>query len=131
MKPAAVEDPHLKILSKTDFKAIKRYNDKYGKKDDELQSEDLQYRLQFLPKDRKVVVVEDAQKLRMHNHFEFNWHLGNKKALFYNMRQYYELKGENVFNYLPLTFHIVRGVDDKEYKNFFKFYKNREREIQK
>jgi hypothetical protein len=36
MKPAAVEDPHLKILSKTDFKAIKRYNDKYGKKDDEL-----------------------------------------------------------------------------------------------
>lgn len=27
---------------------------------------------------------------KMHNHLENNFHLGNKKALFYNMRAYYE-----------------------------------------
>lgn len=45
--------------------------------------------------------------------------------MFYNLRQYYELKGDNAFNYIPLTYHITKGVDDKEYKNFFKFYRMR------
>ena len=31
------------------------------------------------------------------------------------MRQYYELKNDDVFNYLPLTFHIENGCEDKEY----------------
>ena len=75
--------------------------------------------------------MEDATKIKIHNHFEFNWHIGNKKAMFYNMRQYYELKEENVWNYLPITFHIHKGLEDKEYKNFLKFFKSREREMKK
>lgn len=38
------------------------------------------------------------------------------------MRKYYELNGTNVFDYLPLTFHISKGVDDPEYAKFFKHY---------
>lgn len=42
----------------------------------------------------------------MHNHLENNWNLSNKKALFYNMRAYYEAIHKDYSNYLPLTFHI-------------------------
>ena len=35
-----------------------------------------------------------------------NYVLGNKKAMFYNMKQYYEIKNDDVFKYLPKTFHI-------------------------
>lgn len=48
----------------------------------------------------------------MHNHLENNFFLGNKKALFYNMREYYRHTGKDVFDYLPLTFHIKNGFND-------------------
>jgi hypothetical protein len=35
--------------------------------------------------------IEDIEKSKLHNHLDFNWNLGNKKALFYNMRRYYEI----------------------------------------
>ena len=44
------------------------------------------------------------------NHLESNFHLSNKKALFYNMKMYYEALGEDVFTVLPLTFHIQDGI---------------------
>lgn len=28
------------------------------------------------------------------------------------MKRYYDLQGKDVFNYLPLTFHITKGLDD-------------------
>jgi len=31
----------------------------------------------------------------MHNHLENNWNLSNKKALFYNMKMYYEAIGDD------------------------------------
>jgi hypothetical protein len=48
----------------------------------------------------------------VHNHFQYNYYVGNKKALYYNLRRYLELKGEDAFSILPLTFHIQKGVDD-------------------
>lgn len=48
----------------------------------------------------------------MHNHVEQNYSIGNKKALFYHMKKYYSLKTMNLFDALPLTFHIVKGIDD-------------------
>lgn len=48
----------------------------------------------------------------IHNHLEQNFYIGNKKALFYNMKKYYELKGLDVFEALPLTFHISKGLND-------------------
>lgn len=45
---------------------------------------------------------------------ENNFHLSNKKALFINMRNYYEALGQNLSDALPLTFHI-KGIEDPEF----------------
>lgn len=46
----------------------------------------------------------------MQNHLINNYVIGNKKALFHTMSSYYASKGEDVFEYLPLTFHIKQGL---------------------
>jgi len=60
------------------------------------------------------------------NHLEGHYHLSNKKALYYNMKTYYEFKGEDPFNYLPMTYHIKDGVDSEEFKKFSEEFKNTE-----
>jgi tubulin monoglycylase TTLL3/8 len=57
----------------------------------------------------------DPVKCKMQNHLIQNYYIGNKKALFYNLRRYYEFKQENVFNIIPLTYHICKGIDDPSY----------------
>ncbi len=47
------------------------------------------------------------------------------------MKEFYKLKNQDVFNYLPVTFHISRGKDDPEYKNFIRYFNKREKEIAK
>ena len=44
------------------------------------------------------------------------------KGLFYNMKNYYELIGEDPFKYLPLTFHIQNNLEDPEFKKFEEFF---------
>ena len=56
----------------------------------------------------------------MHNHLEYNYFIGNKKAMFYNLKQYYDLQKKNVFDIIPLTFHIKSGVTDPQYDLFTK-----------
>jgi hypothetical protein len=41
--------------------------------------------------------------LRIYNKLEDNYHLANKKALFINMRNYYEAIGKEPFDALPVT----------------------------
>lgn len=65
----------------------------------------------------------------VHNHVENNFHLGNKKALFHNLKYYYSKIGEDPFDYIPLTFHIVHGFRDMGYKRFIKYYKKRDEKI--
>jgi len=48
----------------------------------------------------------------MHNHLECNYYIGNKKALFYNIKRFYELQGKNPFQIIPHTFHIKKGTED-------------------
>lgn len=60
-------------------------------------------------------------EIKIHNHFENNEFLGNKKALYYNMKAHYERQGKNVFEYLPVTFHVKR-YDDENWKEFTKYY---------
>jgi hypothetical protein len=81
-----VADPHARIYNHRDLEAVHKYLAKYGKKDENLMMEDLSYRLDFLPKKQLITHVEESSKLKMHNHFEYNWVLGNKKAMFYLMR---------------------------------------------
>jgi hypothetical protein len=52
------------------------------------------------------------------NHMDANFHLSNKKALFYNMKVYYESTGQYPFDFLPLTFHITDGVNSSNFEKF-------------
>lgn len=67
----------------------------------------------------------------IHNHLPNNYHLGNKKALFYNLKLYYNLVNEDPFDYIPLTFHIRNGFKDEEYKRFVTYYNRRNNKIKK
>ena len=58
-------------------------------------------------------------------------HLGNKKALFYNLKEYYELTGGNLFRAIPLTFHIKKGLKDPQYKRFLAYHKKRQAHIRR
>jgi tubulin--tyrosine ligase len=64
----------------------------------------------------------------MYGKVENNFHLSNKKALFANMKLYYEALNQDPFEVLPLTFHIKNGITDPEFldfkKTFTEFSKN-------
>lgn len=62
---------------------------------------------------RKIPFYKEIEirSQKMHNHLRNNYILGNKKALFNTMSNYYGSKGLDVFEYLPLTFHIT-GLED-------------------
>ena len=55
---------------------------------------------------KKITFIEDNRKFKIQNHFECNYYLGNKKALFYYISEYCEHKNIDRYNYIPLTFHI-------------------------
>ena len=64
-----------------------------------------------------------SHQIMICNHMENNFHLSNKKALFYNMKIFYESQGLEYFNILPLSFHIKEGVNDKEFTKFCELLK--------
>lgn len=66
----------------------------------------------------------NSSEIKMHNKLEHNYHLSNKKALFYNMKRYYTAIGEDVFSYLPLTFHIKDDENDPAFLEFEEAFKN-------
>lgn len=61
---------------------------------------------------KKLKVFENLEEseMKIHNHFYNNSLIGNKKALFQTMSEYYESKSIDVFSKLPLTFHIKTGL---------------------
>ena len=44
--------------------------------------------------------------------------MNNKKALYLNMKNYYDALDQDVFDNLPLTLHIKEGLDDPEFQRF-------------
>ena len=66
-----------------------------------------------MKKDMKKIL--DSSQVKVHNHLNQNYYIGNKKALFYNFKKLCELHGDNVFKYLPVTFHVCKGIDDPVY----------------
>ena len=55
--------------------------------------------------------------IKMHNHVTCNWNLSNKKALFMNLKNYYEAQNMNPFEFIPMTFHVTDS-EDKEFQKF-------------
>lgn len=71
--------------------------------------------------------VYSSSELRVHNKLEHNYHLSNKKALFYNLVNYYKALNKDPFEVIPLTFHVKTGESDPEFENFkekFKEFEN-------
>ena len=59
---------------------------------------------------------------KIQNKFQHNQHLSDKKCLYKNMKEFYLSKEENVFDYLPLTFHVDENSLD--FNLFLSFVKN-------
>lgn len=56
--------------------------------------------------------------LKVYNKLEDNYHLSNKKALFLNLKFYYESLRLDPFHALPVTFHVKSGLEDPEFLRF-------------
>lgn len=54
---------------------------------------------------------------KIYNRLENNFHLSQKKSLFYNIRNYYNLLKMDPYDVIPITFHI-QSINDQEYKRF-------------
>jgi tubulin monoglycylase TTLL3/8 len=51
--------------------------------------------------------------------------------MFLNVRLYYEAMGRDVFNAVPVTFHIKEGLEDPEFSRFKSYYFKEEEEVKK
>lgn len=100
---------HSKIFNQVDFKNWLVYYKKHRKVEQKI-TEHTYIKRCSLYRKKDIKKIGDSGKLRMHNHLEFNYYLGNKKALFYNIKRICEYKGEDPFDYVPLTFHIAKGI---------------------
>jgi hypothetical protein len=65
----------------------------------------------------------------LYNKIEDNFHMNNKKALYLNMKNYYEALEQDVFANLPLTFHVKNGLDDPEFQRFEQHYAKCEEDV--
>lgn len=54
----------------------------------------------------------------MVNHIPGCFQLHSKKLLFANLKKYYEKKKLNLYDYLPETYVISKGLNDPEYQKF-------------
>ncbi|CAD8105721.1 unnamed protein product [Paramecium primaurelia] len=118
-----------RIFNQLDLQKILNYMDETGCQDSQLIFSDC---TEKLLKDIKSLCTnqrQDSKNFRMHNHMEDNWHLGNKKALFYNMKHYYQIIREDYNKLLPVTFHVQKGVNDIEYQKFLEYFNRRTEEI--
>ena len=61
---------------------------------------------------KKLSKIESSNTIKVHNHFAENGYIGNKKALFYLLKNYYEKQEKDVFTVIPVTFHIKRAIND-------------------
>jgi hypothetical protein len=64
-------------------------------------------------KNTEAIPMEEMRSLIIHNHLPLNGLLGNKKAMFYMLREYYNLTDRSIFQTVPLTFHIKKGFLDE------------------
>lgn len=69
--------------------------------------------LEYLkPFKQNIRKLTNHSAFKSHNHLEKNINLANKKALFYNIKNFCENRNINPFDYIPVTFHIKNGVKD-------------------
>lgn len=71
----------------------------------------------------KKPILELQKDQKVHNHFEQNYFLGNKKALLRNMINYYTFNKVSEEHWdIPLTFHVTTQ-QDPEFKKFLMIFR--------
>ncbi|CAD8122582.1 unnamed protein product [Paramecium sonneborni] len=118
-----------RILNPQDLQKLINYMEETGFYDTQLIFSDCTDKLLKDIKSYTTNQRQDSKTFHMHNHMEDNWHLGNKKALFYNMKHYYQIIKEDYNKLLPVTFHVQKGINDIEYSKFFEYFNRRNEEI--
>lgn len=73
----------------------------------------------------------DPTHIRCHNKLERNFSLANKKALFMNLKLLYTALGIEVFDIVPVTFHITNGEQDPNFLEFVEYYNQRASQVTK
>ena len=78
-----------------------------------------------------ITLSLDSAGLRTHNKLEHNYHLTNKKSLFFSMKAYYRATGKDPFSVIPLTFHIKDGAADPDFNLFLRKYREIDRKLKR
>ena len=81
--------------------------------------------------DKREEAKANQLSVKLYNKLEDNFHLSNKKAMFLNLRLYYEALGRDVFAAVPVTFHVKEGLEDPEFVRFKAFYLREEEEAKR
>ena len=109
----------LKIFNKRDFSRHKNL----------IQSKKFVFKLQNEKESVKKTLLDQNQVKYQYNHIAGGHQFCDKKLLYYNLKKYCELVNLNVFDYMPVTFHIKNSMNihiDASYIEFARFYKNRQ-----
>lgn len=64
---------------------------------------------------KRLFKIDNPSLVTIQNHLPENYYIGNKKALFYNLKRYYEYAHKALSDAIPLTFHLSKGTDDQNY----------------
>ncbi|CAD8212586.1 unnamed protein product [Paramecium octaurelia] len=118
-----------RIFNAQDLQKLVNYMEETNCFDSQLIFSDCSEKLLKEIKQYNTIQRLDSRTQKMHNHMEDNWHLGNKKALFYNMRHYFQIIREDYNKLLPVTFHVQKGLNDIEYSRFLDYYNKRNEEV--
>lgn len=78
----------------------------------------------------KKSTVITSSKIQTYNKIEDNYHISNKKALYINLKNYYEALDEDLFDTVPITFHI-KEMKDEEFNKFQHFYDRSKKKLGK
>ena len=57
-----------------------------------------------------------------HNHIDHHYHLSDKKTLFKNLTNYCKTKALDPFDYIPVTFHLEKGVNNTAFVDFMNYF---------
>ena len=90
------------------------------KKEEYIEKLPLDYSKQFLMKPNGLRELNPCE-IKICNHMEFNYVLGNKKCLYYNIKSYYSSMNKNISDIVPLTFHI-RSSQDGQYEQLKEYF---------
>jgi tubulin polyglutamylase TTLL1/tubulin monoglycylase TTLL3/8 len=67
------------------------------------------------------------EQIMLSNHLENHFHISNKKAMFLNIKSYFERMEKEPYDIIPLTFHI-KSYDDPELAKFEEYYMKQSKE---